>query len=429
MSDQRLRELERRFEVTRDVADEAALLAARLRAGALARERLELAAYLGHAAARSALGDAAPAGKHVPMDAWAGAVQADPEGLRTLARCWLRLARVTPPGSAAEGQHAAPILELLERALGEGGEDVHAELSARFGAWNATPLEDQVHIYAAATRAAILLVVPGEPPPSHFFSDLCELQARPQRSPWRASADDVRATIVRWALGASHVGSAQAWVGPRARDGVLAEGRFLASQREAGRITADQLELAAWSGHAPARRALRSPQKRAPSDILTWLDGLAPWGPRVLALAVGAVARHRELERAITSGCPVGPSRDELGTALVSLQVAMVVRPSGESPSAFSLEQVERARRALAAPSLAGLRVRPELATLEQVLAITTEPGRTTLEGARSAVRAMLAAWPVDDEAVASARARDLVAHVALEEPVRRAVVRPPTRG
>lgn len=48
MSDAKLRELERRWQETGDVADEAALLAARARAGDLELDRLRLAAYLGH---------------------------------------------------------------------------------------------------------------------------------------------------------------------------------------------------------------------------------------------------------------------------------------------------------------------------------------------------------------------------------------------
>ncbi len=53
--------------------DEARLLLERVRTGALAPERLELAAWLGQPAARLALGDAAPAGDHVPLGRWARA--------------------------------------------------------------------------------------------------------------------------------------------------------------------------------------------------------------------------------------------------------------------------------------------------------------------------------------------------------------------
>jgi hypothetical protein len=61
VSDDGLRELERRFRATGEPADEARWLAESLRAGRLARERLELAAFLGHPAAALALGTAAVA--------------------------------------------------------------------------------------------------------------------------------------------------------------------------------------------------------------------------------------------------------------------------------------------------------------------------------------------------------------------------------
>lgn len=53
MSDERLRQLERRWRETSAVEDEAAYLLERVRAGTLTQEQLELAAYCGHRAARS----------------------------------------------------------------------------------------------------------------------------------------------------------------------------------------------------------------------------------------------------------------------------------------------------------------------------------------------------------------------------------------
>ena len=55
MSDTRLRDAERRALASGSVQDQAALLVARLRAGTLTRERLELAAYCSHPAARLAV--------------------------------------------------------------------------------------------------------------------------------------------------------------------------------------------------------------------------------------------------------------------------------------------------------------------------------------------------------------------------------------
>lgn len=54
MSDERLRQLERRWKETGSVEDEAAFLLGRVRAGDLTDERLELAAFCGHAGARRA---------------------------------------------------------------------------------------------------------------------------------------------------------------------------------------------------------------------------------------------------------------------------------------------------------------------------------------------------------------------------------------
>lgn len=54
MSDQRLRELERRWRETGAVANEAAYLRERVRAGDLTPERLAVAACCGHAGARTA---------------------------------------------------------------------------------------------------------------------------------------------------------------------------------------------------------------------------------------------------------------------------------------------------------------------------------------------------------------------------------------
>jgi len=60
MSDNELQAARRRYEATGQVEDEAALLAARLRAGELSQARLALAAGLGHPAARRVAEDTEP---------------------------------------------------------------------------------------------------------------------------------------------------------------------------------------------------------------------------------------------------------------------------------------------------------------------------------------------------------------------------------
>ena len=60
MSDERLRALERKWRETSSVEHEAAYLRERLRLELICRGRVGLAAYCGHQAAKTALGDSAP---------------------------------------------------------------------------------------------------------------------------------------------------------------------------------------------------------------------------------------------------------------------------------------------------------------------------------------------------------------------------------
>jgi hypothetical protein len=70
MSDERLRELERRWKETGSVDDEAKYLAERVRVGDLEKEMLELAAYCGHQGARLALGPSASQASPPPTREW-----------------------------------------------------------------------------------------------------------------------------------------------------------------------------------------------------------------------------------------------------------------------------------------------------------------------------------------------------------------------
>lgn len=87
MSDTRLRDAERRWQQTGAVEDEAALLQEQLRAGDLSEARVQLAAWLGHAAARQVtglrvltdeLGDG-PAVASAQTELWSGLLRAGPE--------------------------------------------------------------------------------------------------------------------------------------------------------------------------------------------------------------------------------------------------------------------------------------------------------------------------------------------------------------
>ena len=70
MQDEQLSELERRWRSTGQIELEIELLRACLRSGRLTRERLEVAAWAGHAAARSLVSDDVPAPPH-PWARWA----------------------------------------------------------------------------------------------------------------------------------------------------------------------------------------------------------------------------------------------------------------------------------------------------------------------------------------------------------------------
>jgi hypothetical protein len=74
MSDEQVRELERRWRASGSIEDEAKYFAERMRVGDLPRRRLELAAYCGHAAALLVLGGEPPSLELVPwiegIDRW-----------------------------------------------------------------------------------------------------------------------------------------------------------------------------------------------------------------------------------------------------------------------------------------------------------------------------------------------------------------------
>ena len=114
MSDQKLRELERKWKETGSVEDEAAYLRERVRVGDLTQERLELAAYCGQEAARFATDcpDAADSiGDMVQTarDRWGKA-----EGIRLLIAISEEIAREYP-GETAD--FAPRVLDLAGRWL------------------------------------------------------------------------------------------------------------------------------------------------------------------------------------------------------------------------------------------------------------------------------------------------------------------------
>ncbi len=118
MTDRALRELERRASSgSRD--DEAAWLAARVRAGALPRERLELAAWCGHGPARAVLGGSTVA-DGLDLDDWLRGLS---RWRRAPARAALAAARLAWPMRVAHGRSCwrteadSPALPAAERTL------------------------------------------------------------------------------------------------------------------------------------------------------------------------------------------------------------------------------------------------------------------------------------------------------------------------
>lgn len=268
MADLELRALERRWIASGDVADEARLLDARRRIGALPSERLELAAWLGHPAARRALGDEAPAGEPAPWLAWAGALGAD--GLAVLLERVIASARQVAltqaglqacsalevwqaGGSAPAHALAEPLQESIDAALDAGalGEaacllDLRGALRA---AW-ALASQDERATPLARARTALLL----------------------RRLAGREGSATAQA-LVRWALGPPHAQAALQHVG------TSDAARWLRGQLERERLPRGRLLLAAWSGHPAAREALGERDPDAPEGDRAWLEGVVRLDP------------------------------------------------------------------------------------------------------------------------------------------------------
>lgn len=119
MSDAKLRELERLWRGTGAVDAEAAYLLERVRIGDLKRERLVLAAYCGHLAARLAVGDAAPA---VPSDvkSWVAGIDRSVQGVANLAVGRLAQLLGKEAGKASMGPRTSTLAQVVRWAESEG---------------------------------------------------------------------------------------------------------------------------------------------------------------------------------------------------------------------------------------------------------------------------------------------------------------------
>lgn len=290
MTDDALRDAERRWAATRSAEDEARLLLARLRAGVLPAERLELAAWLGHAAARAALGPDAPAGEQVPWTRWARAF--DAAGLALLVRLAreARLARLDgllPPhgpewlagwdrlaaGAIARDAAAAESVSLEAQVRAQ--ELSVVEPLAGYLAWNDLgTAASGVHEALTSRGGDLLLKVVAE----------------------RAEA---RGPLVAWALGAEHAS-------PPVAATLQDEVDWLGAQLERGQLTEARLRVAAHAGSAAAAALLGLPppppapprfQGSGPptEDVLGWLTtlhGLDPALAGCVALTWAYEASH-----------------------------------------------------------------------------------------------------------------------------------------
>lgn len=90
MTDNRLTDLEKRWKDSGSAADEAALIKERARIGDLAFQHLELAAYLNHPPAQTALAEPV---LDCPLDEWISGLEL--WGLEPLCRAWVALSRMS----------------------------------------------------------------------------------------------------------------------------------------------------------------------------------------------------------------------------------------------------------------------------------------------------------------------------------------------
>lgn len=334
MSDETLRALQQRWRATRARDDETRYLQARVRSGELSRGRLELAAWLGHAPARAALGDDAPAGSYVD-EAALGSV-------------------LNVPGRAA----------IIEACLAdfvgqpEFDEPRVRQVLAALRAWCADPSAVQVAVLRQT--AAPLARFKDERIMAADFETAAQV---------RSLEDHVRAVLgetvepgrwmslirslsgveplLAWALGPGHV------LDVDSRDEVEVENQHLLARVKRGALDPDRLALAAYSGHAPAQRALGRDAPIAPVELIAWLEGLGRWGAPVQLGAAVDVCWHVKIlfapnpttraVEAVIRGRPAGPLLNQL-----VLEGIAALRQRRQAPMFRSLDaRHERAERLL----------------------------------------------------------------------------------
>lgn len=305
MNDEPLRELERRWTTTRDVADEARLLVERMRTSVVARSRVEIAAYLGHAPAMSALGDATPVGEYAPWGRWRAALD---EAARAP---FVRLAALRrfservddPVASSVEAASVALKAWLAcpceaDRAAARPALDgLEGEL------WD---LPSSVYRRASELRDLLRAIV-ADVEESDERDDLAFVVVSLQlvRNGLELDRDQraAREELVRWALGPAHAFMA----GP-----VGDERAFLSTRLASGELTRERVEVAAYARSEPARELLGWPVT-APVEPVPWILGLARWSPTWALRALAEVAGNTRGE----------PTRDDLFQHVLAARSAL----------------------------------------------------------------------------------------------------------
>lgn len=324
--DERLRALDRRRRGSGAITDEAAWLQERLRRGDLSRERLYLAAALGHPAALAAL---ALRPRPATWISWA----------------WLRLAgpRLEP---------AAAVRVAL--ALTLPGEEVAKPALGALLRWCACPCaahaEDVKTAEEASTssdatsevlpRAACKFVEGDAWGGVEWLIGIDDLRRSP-RAP--QAIVELRALVIPWALGlgdpiALRAEAAQAvlsrlrarWEETRARGD---EEAWLRERLRAGEISADRVRLAAHLGDAASATVLGDAPET--DDPVAWADRTSVWGRDAcirfaLALARSTMPATEAARRALDAAeewlrCPCEPHRAGV-KALALGQESAVVR-------------------------------------------------------------------------------------------------------
>lgn len=336
MSDVHVRELERRWSATRAVADEVALVAARLRAGTITRERLELAASCANAAAVEVLGggrgdptdrrwslglvrfgvdvvlrhDVAWVGQHLPH--WQAVRPDDPV-------CAELVAAIEDHVTCPCPQHVAAVARARTRPVRD--LDEQAELDACADqSWSTIHCPHPHHRVLSCARSLGALIA-GDPEHVALLPTLGSF-AQPLaslRPPPGHDVADPRALaigeLVSWALGHD--------------DALLAR----VTERAALRESAEGCTVPRLEPSPEAAAALRAAEARAkvrPGDLPTLVD----------------LVHRSELAGWTLDGRPISELRatlaDARGTVDQDRRLAALLRPLGPRAVPLALEAIRR---------------------------------------------------------------------------------------